>query len=100
MAMTGSGMRDAVFLALFNAGKYGTMTELELADVKENMLLAETARVNYMIATMGVSGITVELPTGAHVISVSGGSGAPAIGVSNPAPETHVQNNDGIGRIS
>ena len=48
MSMTGDGMRDAVFDALFIAGVYGSMTEDELALVKANMLIAENARVVYI----------------------------------------------------
>ena len=48
MSMTGEGMRDAVFDALFAAGAYGSMTEDELALVKANMLIAESARVLYI----------------------------------------------------
>lgn len=99
MAITGLGMRDAVFNALFNAGKFGSMTEGELSEVKANMLLAEKARVDYIVANMEIKGITVEVPSLSHIIAVSGGSGSPAVGTPNPAPETHTQNNDGTGRV-
>lgn len=50
MSITGTGMRDAVFNALFNAGAYGAMSESELATVKANMLLTYDALVDYLTA--------------------------------------------------
>lgn len=50
MSMSGEGMRDAVFTALFDAGAYGAMTQNDLADVKANMLLTYDAMVAYLKA--------------------------------------------------
>lgn len=55
MSITGEGMRDAVFTALFGAGAYGDMTEPELTAVKANMLLTYEAIVDYLIANTVVN---------------------------------------------
>lgn len=48
-------MRDAVFNALFLAGKFGAMTQPQLADVKESMLLTYEAVVQYIQANAKVT---------------------------------------------
>jgi hypothetical protein len=58
------------------------------------------AVVDEVVANMEIRGVTVELPAGSHIIAVSGGSGAPAIGTPNPTPETHAQNNSGTGLVA
>ncbi len=56
--------------------------------------------IGHIIPNMEINGVTVETPATDHIISVSGGSGSPAVGLPNPDPKTRVQNNDGTGRIA
>ena len=56
--------------------------------------------IDHMIPNMEINGVTVETPAADHIETVSGGAGAPAVGVPNPAPKTRVQNNDGTGLIA
>lgn len=58
------------------------------------------AVLDEIVTNMEIKGVTVEVVTGSYVVSVTGGSGAPAVGIPNPAPVTHTQNNDGTGLVS
>jgi hypothetical protein len=108
MGMTGEGMRDAVFDALFIAGSFGEMSESELSDVKDSMLIAEQARVEYIIENMEISGIEISDPSETvEVYTAGSGSNGgaltgqvPIVGSVVQAGKTRSQSNDGTGRVS
>ncbi len=74
MALDKAGLKAALQTAFEDLNSAKTAS-----DAAQDMADAIDIYVKTAIAT-------VTIPTGTFIVSVSGGSGAPAVGVSNPAP--------------
>ncbi len=56
--------------------------------------------VKHIKDTLVITGATVKIPASAVIISVSGGTGAPAVGVPNPTPiDCEINLNDDPARL-
>ena len=111
MAMKKGQGAGSLAIELFN--NFGIAAEIDASDnikvedkaaekqkSKDKLQILADTVIDHLLTNMEIKGVSVEVPTGNHIKSVSGGSGAPAVGISNVTPETHTQNNDGTGRIA
>jgi len=110
MAMSGSGMANAIVAALQGANKLQGLSVAQINTMKADMAIVYGAVVAYIVSNMEISGITVSDPSGTvetHLAGTGGDNGGtlnagayPVVGDIVKAAQTLTQNNGGTGRVS
>lgn len=109
MAMSGSGMAEAIATALQSAGKLQGLSPAQIVAYKNDMAIVYNAMVGYIVANMEISGIQVSDPlsTVETFIAGAGSNGGtlnappyPVTGSVIKPAQTLSQNNPGVGRVS
>lgn len=106
MAMTGSGMANKVVDDLVSAGKLDGLSASDITKLKDDMTVTYTSVVDYIIANMEISGLTISAtgvintPVPPIPVPTDGGAAILTTMISNTATKSLSQNNNGTGLIS